>query len=72
MNFQFQTQQIYCVRDKDGAIKEGGKVSTVFFTFHIFVLHVNKIRICELKDKPFVIFSLNLDVIWIHYVFFFY
>jgi len=30
MNFQFQTQQIYCVRDRNGAITEGGKVNAGF------------------------------------------
>lgn len=38
MNFQFHTQQIYCVRDKNGAITEGGKVNAVFFTLLIFML----------------------------------
>ena len=32
MYFQFQTQQIYCVRDRNGSITEGGKVNDVFLT----------------------------------------
>jgi len=34
MNFQFQTQQIHCARDRNGEITEGGKVNAVFFTAH--------------------------------------
>jgi len=36
MDFQFQTQQIYCVRDRNGEITEGGKVNAVFLTVHIY------------------------------------
>lgn len=33
---QFQTQQIYCVRDRNGAITEGGKVNAAFLMVYIF------------------------------------
>jgi len=40
MNFQFQTQQIYCVRDRNGAITEGGKVNSVFSNSLYFVIAI--------------------------------
>lgn len=45
MNFQFQTQQIYCVRDRNGAITEGGKVNAVFSNglyFDCYMYNVQK------------------------------
>lgn len=30
---QFQTQQVYCVRDRNGSITEGGQVNDDFFFF---------------------------------------
>jgi len=41
MNFQFQTQQIYCVRDRNGAITEGGKVKAVFSNGLYFVIAIS-------------------------------
>ncbi|KEH30606.1 import inner membrane translocase subunit TIM44-2 [Medicago truncatula] len=34
----FKTQQIYCVRDRNGEITEGGKVNAVFFTIGNFTV----------------------------------
>ena len=35
---QFQTQQVYCVRDRHGSITEGGQVQYVFFFLSIVML----------------------------------
>jgi hypothetical protein len=41
--FQFQTQQIYCVRDREGGVTDGGQVGNLYriylsILFYMFVM----------------------------------
>lgn len=53
-SLQFQTQQVYCVRNADGSIKEGGKVNALSFIYHILHMCNAKIFFLFLFGRPHV------------------
>ena len=57
---QFQTQQVYCVRNADGSIKEGGKVNAVSFMHHhmlktIFLILFFDRQTCALIGMSYIL-----------------
>lgn len=60
---QFQTQQVYCVRDRHGSITEGGQVKYVFF----FPKHYVGQK-CNFKLKSDIHGSLSIGIIIYHYI----
>ncbi len=61
---QFQTQQIYCVRDRDGNITEGAKVCILPLKTHNYICRFT-VLLCHIPDA--VVASLQDEIHTVHY-----